>query len=899
MSQKIKVKKLTPFHNFIKMIVVTGILFHPFQFSFAGEKMKKIAEHVFQLQQQHDFSNVINPFTIHGFNSDIEISKVLKNYTLLNDMHSISSILTTQPEYLKLNIPYGNETLSLLLYKVNISPNGLTILTGSGRNTSEITMVNYRGIINNDYNSVASISFSENEIMGLVSNKDGNFVLGKLENNPADLYVFYNDKDLIPQNTFACATQTDNLPKSQTQDISHNKSGSINCVNWYWETDYDIFVGKGTVALVTTYMNGIFNQVSTLYDNDGMTINLQTLFIWDVTDPYIGPSTGNYLSQFGTNRTSFAGDLANLFGYNGGGGVAYVNSFCSNTNFRMGYCGISSSFQTVPTYSWTVEVTAHEEGHLFGSQHTHDCVWNNNNTKIDACGDDEGYPSGTCPLTNPVLPVGGGTIMSYCHLSNVGINFSFGFGPQPTARMLNEVNTSSCLGACNGCPTPAQPGSISGNVNVCLSSSQSYSVAAVSGATSYTWTLPSGWSGSSLTNTITVSAGAGNGAITVKANNSCGSGPVRNLTVSVNPLPPLPGAITAIGGNTKVCPGSVKNYHINLVSGATSYTWIPPTGASITNGQGTHNATVTFNTGFLASDSLRVTTNNSCGSSPSKSIFITRKNPSIPSAITGQSSSLCNLSGIPHSVTPVSGITYNWSFNTGNAVVASGQGTNSITANYNAGFTNGILTVTANNACGSSSPKTLAVKSVPATPGSISGSTTVCANQQGVPYSIPAVSGATSYTWSGPNGIRFSDGITTSTTTVFTTLANAVTANFKTTAGTIKVKANNNCGSGSNKKLTFSFTCKESLVETNDESVLLLSPNPVNDMLLVSFAKQTNESYTIALKDLTGRTLLTITNKSVDTQVNEKLNLSKFSAGLYFVDVTVNDIRKTKRVVKN
>lgn len=41
MSQKIKVKKLTPFHNFIKMIVVTGILFHPFQFSFAGEKNEK------------------------------------------------------------------------------------------------------------------------------------------------------------------------------------------------------------------------------------------------------------------------------------------------------------------------------------------------------------------------------------------------------------------------------------------------------------------------------------------------------------------------------------------------------------------------------------------------------------------------------------------------------------------------------------------------------------------------------------------------------------------------------------------------------------------------------------------------------------------------------------------
>jgi hypothetical protein len=86
-------------------------------------------------------------------------------------------------------------------------------------------------------------------------------------------------------------------------------------------------------------------------------------------------------------------------------------------------------------------------------------------------------------------------------------------------------------GSCN---FPAQPGSISGNSPVNAGSSQTYSVPAVSGATSYTWTLPAGWSGSSTTNTITAIAGSSGGTISVKANNSCGSGTAATRTLTVN-----------------------------------------------------------------------------------------------------------------------------------------------------------------------------------------------------------------------------------------------------------------------------------------------------------------------------------------------------------------------------
>jgi hypothetical protein len=126
----------------------------------------------------------------------------------------------------------------------------------------------------------------------------------------------------------------------------------------------------------------------------------------------------------------------------GHGGLASgFSGICpTNSDNSLCYSGVQLSFQNVPTYSWSVMVVTHEMGHLMGSRHTHACVWNGNNTAIDGCAPTEGG----CPL--PGIPGSGGTIMSYCHLQGVGINFNNGFGPQPTAVILNNIEaTGNCL----------------------------------------------------------------------------------------------------------------------------------------------------------------------------------------------------------------------------------------------------------------------------------------------------------------------------------------------------------------------------------------------------------------------------------------------------------------------
>jgi hypothetical protein len=122
---------------------------------------------------------------------------------------------------------------------------------------------------------------------------------------------------------------------------------------------------------------------------------------------------------------------------------------------------------------------------------------------------------------------------------------------------------------------PSQPAAIYGNSNICSgSSSNTYSIASVAGATSYTWSLPAGWSGSSNTNSISATPGS-SGIFSVAAGNACGASAQQTLSVTVNPLP----TITASSSSSILCEGESATL---TASGASTYTFNPGgTGTSI------------------------------------------------------------------------------------------------------------------------------------------------------------------------------------------------------------------------------------------------------------------------------------------------------------------------------
>ena len=106
-----------------------------------------------------------------------------------------------------------------------------------------------------------------------------------------------------------------------------------------------------------------------------------------------------------------------------------------------------------------------------------------------------------------------------------------------TVSVTNPHGTTTSTATFSVTAIPTQPGTITGSASVCASSSNIYSVAAVSGATSYTWVLPNGWTGTSTTNSITAVTDTSSGIVSVIASNACGSSPAQTLSVTNIPTP--------------------------------------------------------------------------------------------------------------------------------------------------------------------------------------------------------------------------------------------------------------------------------------------------------------------------------------------------------------------------
>ena len=290
-----------------------------------------------------------------------------------------------------------------------------------------------------------------------------------------------------------------------------------------------------------------------------------------------------------------------------------------------------------------------------------------------------------------------------------------------------------------GCSAPTQPSSIAGNGTICVNTNGTYSVTNDPVATSYTWTLPSGWTGSSSTNSISATSGANGGTITVTANNACGNSTQRTFNVTTAAAPAQP---SSIAGSTSICVNANGTYSVTNDPAATSYTWTLPsgwTGSSTTN---SINATSGANGGTIT-----VTANNACGTSSQQTFNVTTAAaPVHPSSITGSTSICANANGT-YSVTNDPAATgYTW-------ILPSGWTGSSTTSSINAtsGANGGTITVTANNTCGASAQQLLTVSTtVIDNTVSLSGST-LTANQSGAVYqwinctagNVP-VSGATS-----------------------------------------------------------------------------------------------------------------------------------------------------------
>jgi len=384
--------------------------------------------------------------------ADAARRRAVKAGTILGlRQNGLADLVNRNEQSLTLRLPaFGGPPVELELVQVNLfAPNfRVTTSDSQGAPVAHENGVHYWGMIKGAEGSLAAISVFKDEVIGFYSSaKEGNFVLGKLGgDNPRRDHILYAEKDLTGTIPVDCDMPDDNAAFSPEQLDESSTAQVTRCVKVFIEADFDLFQNKGGVNETVNYMIGVFNQSAALYNNEGIPISISEIFVWTSPSPYTGGDSFTQLAQFQSTRTSFNGDVAHLVDLQNQGGVAAgFNGFCNpNRSQSECYSGIFPFFSDVPTYSWTVYVFTHEMGHLFGSRHTHACVWNGNGTAIDGCGPAAGHSEG---CSGPI-PGQGGTIMSYCHLNSVGINFSLGFGPQPGNVIRNAFNGAGCLGTC-------------------------------------------------------------------------------------------------------------------------------------------------------------------------------------------------------------------------------------------------------------------------------------------------------------------------------------------------------------------------------------------------------------------------------------------------------------------
>jgi len=308
---------------------------------------------------------------------------------------------------------------------------------------------------------------------------------------------------------------------------------------------------------------------------------------------------------------------------------------------------------------------------------------------------------------NGVSPVDRGTLSSYSYTTLANGN----------VVSVDVTNSNGCMQTFTAAamiikPIPAAAAKPSGTTELCAGTSNvTYTVSAITYATSYVWSLPTGASfvGGSTGNTVTVnfSNTASTGNITVAGVNGCTTGTSSSLQVTINPLP-----AATISGTTTLC----QNAAAPTVTFTGSLGTAPYTFSYNINGGPTQTIVSTVNTATLSAPtttagsftynliSVKDASATTCGSTITGESATVLVNPIPLAAVkpTGTPTVCQSTSVVAYSVTPITyadAAGYHWAYSGTGATIHNGT-SNNITIDFAANATSGDLTVYGQNSCG-------------------------------------------------------------------------------------------------------------------------------------------------------------------------------------------------------
>jgi hypothetical protein len=484
---------------------------------------------------------------------------------------------------------------------------------------------------------------------------------------------------------------------------------------------------------------------------------------------------------------------------------------------------------------------------------------------------------------------------------------------------------------------PATPGTITGTAAVgqyvATTATQQYSIADVVGAASYVWTAPLG---------VNIVAGQGTNTVTLNFNNvPAGAGTIGNLVVqSVNAsgclsanktfsltkvLPKAPAALKMFN-TASVTPtlavtkfgqyigqSTVLTLVATAVPTATSYVWELPAGVNQLSGGTSNEITVNFlnvpngttflRVGVKAKNGTGLSVNNNSAlvpatTSTAKLLSLSATVPSTPSTISGQIAGLCGGSSYNYTLTAAAAgaSSYVITAPTGSVVtsVSNPSNTSNVLTTSDLTFTvlypsdlaslaTKTIVVFAQNGVGTSlASRSLTLSTAVAPIGALTGGITFqrCSTMT---FSVPAVIGATNYSWITANGAVIVSGQGT----------NSVVVDFSAVLGTVtkttlKVAAINVCNVSSAVK-TFNLTsavCPSARIDAasvNVSNEIKVYPNPASDYFTIDITATDADALSMSIYTIDG-SLVSTKKLALTTGFNSVTeNISELSNGIYVV----------------
>jgi hypothetical protein len=454
----------------------------------------------------------------------------------------------------------------------------------------------------------------------------------------------------------------------------------------------------------------------------------------------------------------------------------------------------------------------------------------------------------------------------------VSVNYTNGNGCTAAAPTVYNVTV-------NTAPVPT----ITGTTSLCVNSGY-YNYTTEAGMTNYVWTVSAGglinWgSGTNQIQVSWIAAGAQTVSVNYTSATGCSAIAPTVLNVTVNPLPGPAGSIT---GTAAVCGGTNGvAYSTPVISGATTYIWTLPAGATIASGSGTNSITVNF-AANASSGNITVYGNNICGNgtaSPPFAVTVTAL-PDPAGTITGPANVCQGDAGKVYTVPAIPNATgYVWSLPAGAAIV-SGNNTNTITVDFAPTAVSGIIVVAGTNSCGSGtvSPDfNLTVNPVPPTP--------VVTNTG---Y-IVSSSAATGNQW------YFSTTATGTGAPISGATGQTYDATLTGTGYYWVIVTVNGCPSAPSNRVLVITTGIEKL----SSSVINIFPVPNDGRFTVTFSGSSTETFTISIFNNLGVMIFEERNVEMNGMTNRVIDLRPVPNGVYNVIFNNNQKVVVKKIVVN